>query len=66
MPAIRCTVSNCVYYGEHNYCHADEILVSADETKGTNEHLMNAVNDDSFKTDVYDSAATCCITFKGK
>lgn len=66
MPTIRCTVSNCVYYGEHNYCNAGEILVSSDETQGTNEHLMNAANDDSFKTDVYESAETCCITFKEK
>lgn len=66
MPTIRCTVSNCVYYGEHNYCNAGEILVSSDEVTGTNERLMNVANDDSLQTDAYESAETCCITFKEK
>ncbi len=29
MATIRCTVSNCQFWGQLNYCQADQILVTA-------------------------------------
>ncbi len=29
MATIHCTVSNCNYWGQNNYCRAEQILVTA-------------------------------------
>lgn len=31
MATIRCTVSNCTYWGQNNYCKAEQILVIASQ-----------------------------------
>ncbi len=32
MSTIRCTVSNCTYWGQNNFCKADQILVMAPQS----------------------------------
>jgi hypothetical protein len=70
MPDVRCSVSNCTYWGQGNYCQAASIIVQPDGKAFTN------LSDDSYQNAVLEgqqmdslaanSAETCCQTFEPK
>ncbi len=60
MPEVKCTVSNCEYWGVSNVCTADQILITAGPTAGKDKHGSGAerMND----TPVAISEHTYCWT----
>jgi hypothetical protein len=42
MPEVRCTVSNCEYWAQQNYCSADVIQVTAGPPAGKDKHGRGA------------------------
>lgn len=65
---VKCSVSNCHYWGEQNVCRADTIMIEIDRHAGVKlneeygeEPFMNNHRDVAEK-----SSATCCLTFKPK
>lgn len=66
---IRCTVSSCHYWGQGNYCEAEQILVSSDNFANETEHSINALQASTIEqTPVGSCQETCCKTYiqKGK
>ncbi|MNO45931.1 hypothetical protein D3C76_362100 [compost metagenome] len=67
-PIVKCSVSNCSYWGEKNVCKADLIMIDIDQHAGRKYEAEFA--GESFTTDHQDvaasSSATCCHTFKPK
>ena len=66
MPNIRCTVSNCEYWGQNNYCRADQILVTAPESplQVADKHGVGA--EQLRATPARNLQDTCCYTFDAK
>ncbi|XEC96836.1 DUF1540 domain-containing protein [Paenibacillus tarimensis] len=65
---VKCSVSNCTYWGQGNECNADEIMVEVDahahvdfNTEFAEEELGT-----NHKDTAPDSSQTCCHTFKPK
>ncbi|MNJ55939.1 hypothetical protein D3C77_514610 [compost metagenome] len=67
-PIVKCSVSNCSYWGEKNVCQADLIMIDIDQ-HATHKYKTEFAGE-SFDTDHKDTAstssATCCHTFKPK
>ncbi len=67
-PVVKCSVSNCTYWGEQNLCQADLIMIDID--KHANRSYKAEFAGESFDTEHQDTAAsssaTCCHTFKPK
>ena len=67
-PLVKCSVSNCTYWGEKNVCNADLIMIDIDNH--ADRHYKAEFAGESFDTDHQDTApsssATCCHTFKAK
>ncbi|MNO73938.1 hypothetical protein D3C76_649180 [compost metagenome] len=67
-PIVKCSVSNCSYWGEKNVCKADLIMIDIDEHASRKYDAEFA--GETFTTDHQDAAAsssaTCCHTFKPK
>ncbi|MNW25272.1 hypothetical protein D3C74_20110 [compost metagenome] len=67
-PTVRCSVSNCNYWGQDNVCNAEAILINIDEY--AKSRLKEEYASESFGTEqeghAETSAATCCHTFKPK
>ncbi|WP_054956645.1 DUF1540 domain-containing protein [Paenibacillus dakarensis] len=67
-PYVKCSVSNCSYWGEENVCRADMIMIEID--KHSNVRLNAEIADEDFVNNHRDSAhhssSTCCLTFKPK
>ncbi|ABO50583.1 protein of unknown function DUF1540 [Desulforamulus reducens MI-1] len=62
MPEVACTVSNCKYYKQGNFCTADQIIVQNDAQGGgfgPNAQLSNLA-----ATPANSNDDTCCQTFK--
>ncbi|MFC3745472.1 DUF1540 domain-containing protein [Paenibacillus sp. GCM10012306] len=65
-PFVKCSVSNCHYWGESNICRAEEIIIEIDKHSGSHfkeefaEELIHGDHKDHANT----SSATCCLTFK--
>ncbi|MGD8192252.1 DUF1540 domain-containing protein [Brevibacillus ginsengisoli] len=69
MPQVKCSVSNCSYWGQGNNCQADMIMVEIDKHSKTkyNTEFADEYGYDSKHHDTASSAAhTCCHTFKAK
>ncbi len=69
MPDVKCSVSNCTYWGEGNNCNADLIMVEVDahSKKNFSTEFAGEYGYDSEHKDVAKSSAqTCCHTFKAK
>ena len=64
MPEVRCSVSNCSFWGQGNFCQASAIIVQpdADETGQTeNESYTSAVlTNETLESSVATSVETCC------
>ncbi|MDO7905437.1 DUF1540 domain-containing protein [Paenibacillus sp. JX-17] len=67
-PFVKCSVSNCHYWGEHNVCKADLIMIDIDShaDRRLNEEFAGEYFDSHEKDTAPASAATCCHTFKQK
>ena len=64
---IRCSVSNCHYWGQGNYCEAEEILITSDEIgKSYTDSFDAPVVSATFSTPVDHCMSTCCKTFVAK
>ncbi|MFD2702195.1 DUF1540 domain-containing protein [Paenibacillus shunpengii] len=68
VPIVKCSVSNCSYWGEQNVCKADLIMIDIDAHART--HLKEEYAGETFDSEHHDyastSSATCCHTFKPK
>lgn len=62
---VRCTVSNCEYWGDNNICIADQILVAVDPPPNPEDHhgyqAANYPHTESPEKD-----PTMCYTFENK
>lgn len=67
-PIVRCSVSNCSYWGENNFCKADLIMINIDavSTKHLKEEYAGETFDSEHQDYAPNSSATCCHTFKPK
>lgn len=65
-PIVRCSVSNCVYWGEKNYCNADLIMIDLDKhaDREYKAEFAGESFDSEHKDSASSSAATCCHTFE--
>lgn len=66
MASIRCTVSNCKYWGENNMCMADQILVTAPESQlpAAEKHGVGAER--LHTTPIRFLEESLCYTFEAK
>ncbi|GAK39659.1 DUF1540 domain-containing protein [Paenibacillus urinalis] len=68
IPIVKCSVSNCSYWGEQNVCKADLIMIDIDAH--ARNHLKEEYAGETFDSEHQDyastSSATCCHTFKPK
>lgn len=61
---IRCSISNCHYYGQGNLCQANEILVMSDTMSNNLPELLDAPQAAQVKqTPVAKGTESCCKTF---
>ncbi|ANS75143.1 hypothetical protein AWM70_11460 [Paenibacillus yonginensis] len=67
-PIVKCSVSNCTYWGDQNVCKADLIMIDIDKHASAqyNEEFAGENFDTEHQDYASTSAATCCHTFKPK
>lgn len=67
-PLVKCSVSNCSFWGENNNCLADSIMIEIDKhaRASFNEEFGGESFDSDHKDQAPTSSATCCHTFKPK
>ncbi|WP_370510525.1 DUF1540 domain-containing protein [Paenibacillus odorifer] len=65
-PLVKCSVSNCHYWGEHNLCRAEEIVIEIDKHVGNGykEEYAEEMTNEGHRDHASTSSATCCLTFK--
>ncbi|ULO10260.1 DUF1540 domain-containing protein [Paenibacillus sp. 19GGS1-52] len=63
---VKCSVSNCNYWGEQNLCKADEIIIEIDKHAGSGfkEEFAEEMTGRNHHDHAVTSSATCCLTFK--
>ncbi|MGN4444649.1 DUF1540 domain-containing protein [Bacillus cereus group sp. MYBK79-1] len=70
MPEVKCSVSNCSFWGQGNFCQATAIVVQPDTQEtgsNTNDSYTGAVlTNETLESSVTTSVETCCHTFKPK
>ncbi|KAB2440492.1 DUF1540 domain-containing protein [Bacillus luti] len=70
MPEVKCSVSNCSFWGQGNFCQASSIVVQPDAQEAgpnTNDSYTGAVlTNETLESSVTTSVETCCHTFKPK
>ncbi|WP_156576611.1 DUF1540 domain-containing protein [Bacillus luti] len=70
MPEVKCSVSNCSFWGQGNFCQASAIVVQPDAEEAgsnTNDLYTGAVlTNETLESSVTTSVETCCHTFKPK
>lgn len=67
-PLVKCSVSNCSYWGEQNVCSADLIMIDIDQhaRQKYNAEFAGETFDTEHKDSAGTSSQTCCHTFKPK
>ncbi|ANE47336.1 hypothetical protein SY83_14855 [Paenibacillus swuensis] len=67
-PVVKCSVSNCNFWGQGNNCQADAIMIDIDahSRMNYNEEFAGESFDSDHKDEVKTSSATCCHTFRPK
>jgi hypothetical protein len=60
---IRCSVSNCHYWMQGNYCEASSIMVTSDEVPRQSHHGIDQNMISQVDTPVGQCEQTCCKTF---
>ncbi len=64
---VKCSVSNCTYWGNGNNCVAPSIMVEVDRHANYNAEMANELGIQTEHQDkASNSAETCCRTFKSK
>ncbi|KUP22914.1 hypothetical protein AWJ19_05810 [Paenibacillus sp. DMB5] len=66
-PLVRCSVSNCHYWGSQNVCRAEEIVIEIDKHAGSafkEEFAEEMTSRGNHHDHAGTSSATCCLTFK--
>ncbi|AMA73799.1 MULTISPECIES: DUF1540 domain-containing protein [Aneurinibacillus] len=65
---VKCSVSNCTYWGQGNNCVAEAIMVDIDRHADTNyKEEIGEIGISSDRQEVAQySSETCCHTFKPK
>lgn len=70
MPEVKCSVSNCSFWGQGNFCQASAIVVQPDAQEAgqiENSSYTNAtLTNETLENSVTTSVETCCHTFKPK
>ncbi|WOA58257.1 DUF1540 domain-containing protein [Bacillus mycoides] len=70
MPEVKCSVSNCSFWGQGNLCQASAIVVQPDAQEAgqiENSSYTNAtLTNETLESPVTTSVETCCHTFKPK
>ncbi|MHB1416265.1 MAG: DUF1540 domain-containing protein [Chloroflexota bacterium] len=66
MSTIRCTVDNCTYWGQDNFCTAQQILVVAPHSPLPNADPMGSHAESLEHTPAHDQEETACYTFRSK
>ncbi|MFB9761031.1 MULTISPECIES: DUF1540 domain-containing protein [Bacillaceae] len=68
MPEVRCSVSNCSFWGQGNFCQAQAIVVQPDGKAYTNlqddGHFTAVLEGQTMESNVGQSEETCCQTFR--
>lgn len=64
---VKCSVSNCHFWGESNVCRAEQIMIEIDShsTANLNEEFGDEYTSDH-KDTANSSSSTCCLTFRPK
>lgn len=67
-PLVKCSVSNCTYWGTQNVCNADVIMIDIDQhaTRQYNAEFAGETFDSEHRDSAATSSVTCCHTFKPK
>ncbi len=63
---VRCTVSNCEYWGENNFCRADQILITAPASPLPNADKHGSDAERLGETPVREALDSLCYTFEPK
>ncbi|MDA8206592.1 MAG: DUF1540 domain-containing protein [Thermaerobacter sp.] len=63
---VRCTVNNCYFWAQDNYCAADTILITGDQAAAetTTNASTNTLVSQIGKTPAETRQQTACQTFK--
>jgi len=63
---VRCTVSNCYFWAQDNFCAADQILITSDQSSPQSPESLaaDASLSQMAETPVQNRAITCCHTFR--
>ena len=65
MTDVKCTISNCEYWGSNNMCVANQILVAAGPPE-SQEHHSPVMQESLMETPVQDDIQTHCHTFEAR
>ncbi|EOO74852.1 hypothetical protein IIC_02660 [Bacillus cereus VD021] len=65
MPEVKCSVSNCSFWGQGNLCQASAIVVQPDAQEAGQIENSSYTNE-TLESSVTTSVETCCHTFKPK
>lgn len=67
-PIVKCSVSNCTYWGDKNVCQADLIMIDIDShaSRDYKAEFAGESFDTAHRDVAESSSATCCHTFKPK
>ncbi|TZE83614.1 DUF1540 domain-containing protein [Calorimonas adulescens] len=64
---VRCSVNNCHYWAQNNYCSANQILVTSDSVSNRYGDNFDAPSlQNTLSTPVQMGMETCCKTFVPK
>lgn len=64
---VKCSVSNCSFWGRGNECNAPAIMVDLDSHANYDVEVSGELGIDTTHQDTASSSpATCCRTFKPK
>jgi hypothetical protein len=68
---VRCTVDNCAYWAEDNYCKADTILITSDAAgvrypEGVDAPQTEMIVQEMGQTPARSCMDTACKTFKAR
>ncbi|MCI0767336.1 DUF1540 domain-containing protein [Bacillus sp. TL12] len=70
MPEVRCSVSNCSFWGQGNFCQATSIFVQPDDQNtnqsDTDSYTNSALTGETLESSATTSVETCCQTFRPK
>ena len=68
---VRCTVNNCYFWAQENYCGADSILVTSDRAAREYPESVDAAQTSMIVSEIGETPTqtcmeTACKTFKQK